>query len=223
MDDPTKIQAVTFDVGGTLIEPWPSVGHVYAEVAASHGIANLSPEELQSRFVTALCRRARSIHSAEEWAEIVDETFAGLVVEPPSKTFFPELYEHFAQAAAWRVYPDVEPALAALTGRGLKLGIISNWDNRLRPLLLALGLARNVETIVVSCEVAASKPAPAIFQTAAGQLGMPPQTILHVGDSFEMDVQGALTAGFQAVQIERNTKPLRAGQIGSLLELLRLV
>ena len=219
----TKIQAVTFDVGGTLIEPFPSVGNIYAEVAASHGIAHLSHQELQRRFVTAFHRRARAIHSAEEWAEIVDETFAGLVAEPPSKTFFPGLYERFAQAAAWRIYPDVELTLAALAGRGLKLGVISNWDGRLRPLLITLGLARSFETVVVSCEVSASKPAPAIFQKAAEQLHAPPDTILHVGDSFEMDVAGARAAGFQALQIERNAKPLHAGQIESLLDLLPLV
>jgi len=223
MRNPTGIQAVTFDVGGTLIEPWPSVGHVYAEVAANHGIANLSHDELQRRFVTAFHRRARSIHSAAECAEIVDETFVGLVVEPPSKTFFPELHERFAQANAWRIYPDVEPTLAALAGRGLKLGVVSNWDDRLRPLLITLGLARRFETIVVSCEVGASKPAPVIYKRAAEQLGVPPHAILHVGDSFEMDVQGARTTGFQALQIERNAKPLRAGQIESLLDLSRLV
>jgi len=223
MRDPTKIQAVTFDVGGTLIEPWPSVGHVYAEVAASHGIANLSAEELQRRFVTAFRRRARSTHSAEEWAEIVDETFAGLATELPRQTFFPELYERFAQAAAWRIYPDVEPTLAALAGRRLKLGVISNWDDRLRPLLNALGLTRSLGTIVVSYEVGASKPASAIFRKAAEQLGVPPHAILHVGDSFEMDVQGAQTAGLQAVQIVRKTKPTQPGQIASLGELLALI
>src|SRR6266542_419435 len=100
---PTGIQAVTFDVGGTLIEPWPSVGHIYAEVAASHGIANLSHDELQCRFVSAFHCGEHSPNTAAEWAEIVDETFAGLVAEPPSKTFFPGLYERFAQAAAWRI------------------------------------------------------------------------------------------------------------------------
>src|ERR1043166_6015605 len=217
------IQAVTFDVGGTLIEPWPSVGHIYAEVAASHGIADLSHEELQRRFVSVFHRRAHSPNTAEEWAEIVDETFAGLVAEPPSKTFFPDLYERFAQAAAWRIYPDVEPAFAALAARGLKLGVVSKWDDRLRPLLGALGLARRFETIVVSCEVNASKPAPAVFQKAAAQLHTPPGTILHVGDSFEMDVKGAHTAGFKALQIERNAKPLHVGQIESLLDVLHLV
>jgi len=32
------IRAISFDVGGTLIRPWPSVGHVYAEVAAQQGV-----------------------------------------------------------------------------------------------------------------------------------------------------------------------------------------
>ena len=123
----------------------------------------------------------------------------------------------------WRIYSDVESAFAALAGRGLKLGVVSNWDGRLRPLLITLGLARNFETIVVSCEVSASKPAPAIFQKAAEQLHTPPDTILHVGDSFEMDVAGARAAGFTALQIERNAKPLHAGQIESLLGLLPLV
>jgi putative hydrolase of the HAD superfamily len=223
MGDPTGIQAVTFDVGGTLIEPWPSVGHIYAEVAARHGIANLSSYELQRRFVAAFRRRARSIHSATEWAEIVDETFAGLVAEPPSRTFFPELYERFAQTGAWRIYPDVEPALAALAGRGLKLGVVSNWDDRLRPLLEALGLTRGLGIIVVSCEVGASKPSPAIFNEAAEQLGVPPHAILHVGDSFEMDVQGARAAGLKAVQIERQTHSAQTGQITSLGDLLLLV
>ncbi len=178
---------------------------------------------MQRRFVTAFRWRAHAIHSTEEWGEIVDETFAGLVAEPPSKAFFPDLYERFAQAAAWRIYPDVGPAFAALAGRGLKLGVVSNWDARLRPLLNTLGLTRHLEVMVVSCEVGASKPAPAIFQKAAEQLHVPTGTILHVGDSFEMDVAGARAAGFKARQIERNVKPIRAGQIESLLDLLPLV
>jgi len=223
MNDSTRIQAVTFDVGGTLIELWPSVGHVYAEVAASHGFPNLSHEELQRRFAAAFRRQARSIHSFGEWAEIVDETFAGLVVELPSRTFFPELYQRFAQAAAWRIYPDVEPTLAGLAKCGLKLGVVSNWDDRLRPLLKALGLDRNLETIVVSCEIGVSKPAPEMFRKAADQLGVSPHRILHVGDSFEMDVQGARAAGLKALQIERKSKPLHDGQIESLLDLLQMV
>ena len=46
------IQAVTFDVGGTLIECQPSVGHIYAEVAARHGY-RVSAAALNRRFKAA--------------------------------------------------------------------------------------------------------------------------------------------------------------------------
>ena len=44
------VEAITLDVGGTLIEPWPSVGHIYAEVAARN-VVQAEPVELTRRFV----------------------------------------------------------------------------------------------------------------------------------------------------------------------------
>ena len=104
MGNPGDIQAVTFDVGGTLIEPWPSVGHVYAEVAARHGAGQLDVDLLNRRFATAWKARPGFDHAVEDWSAIVDETFAGLIADIPSRTFFPDLYERFAQADAWRIY-----------------------------------------------------------------------------------------------------------------------
>ena len=40
----------------------------------------------------------------------------------------------------------------------MKLGVISNWDDRLRPLLQVLGLEERFDSIVISCEVGDSKP-----------------------------------------------------------------
>ncbi len=214
-----EIRAVTFDVGGTLIEAWPSVGHVYAEVAASHGIKNLSPEEMSRRFVTAFRACKPSPNGAAEWAAVVDDVFAGLTAEPPSRTFFPKLYERFAQADAWRIYDDVVPTLKALAARGIRLGVISNWDERLRPLLDGLKLAGRFETIVVSCEVGDGKPSPAIFQTAVKQLALPANAILHVGDNAEEDFAGAQAAGFQALLLSRKTEPVADSRIRRLTEL----
>src|ERR1700704_702865 len=81
------IQAVTFDVGGTLIKPWPSVGHVYAEVAARHGLEAASPEQLNRQFAEAWREFKNFNHGREEWAVLVDRTFAGVSEEPPSRTF----------------------------------------------------------------------------------------------------------------------------------------
>ena len=214
-----EIRAVTFDVGGTLIECWPSVGHIYAKTAAEHGFPGVSPSELNRKFTAAWRQLHDFRHTRAQWAVLVDATFGRLVRPPPSETFFPALYRRFAEAEAWQVFADVRPALRALRQRRLKLGIISNWDERLRPLLESLKLADCFEAITISCEADAPKPAPAIFRKAARALHLPPANILHVGDSLESDVHGARTAGFQALWLRRDRKNSRPGEIGSLCEL----
>ena len=206
-----RIRAVTFDVGGTLIEPWPSVGHIYAEVAARHGVRR-PPGELDARFAAAWHAQSRFGHTRQAWANLVDETFRGLARRPPSETFFDELYNRFSDPTAWRVFDDVQPALKTLAARGIKLGIISNWDDRLRPLLRCLGLARWFDTTVISCEVGYPKPAPPIFAQAAQRLGLPASAILHVGDSLENDVRGARAAGFEALHLRRRRQPKPLGR-----------
>lgn len=201
------IRAVTFDAGHTLIEPRESVGEVYATVAAQHGAADLPAGELERRFHAALHARGSAVSRREDWARIVDDTFAGLLTIPPSNTFFPELFERFGRAPAWRIYADVLPTLEMLAQRGARLGLISNWDDRLRPLLAELRLTKWFEVIVISCEVGCAKPAPGIFAAAAQAFGLPTAEILHVGDNWLADVAGARAAGFQAVQIARDLAP----------------
>jgi putative hydrolase of the HAD superfamily len=213
------IQAVTFDAGGTLIEPWPSVGHVYAKVAAECGVEGVPPEALNQQFKAAWRKFRNFNHSREEWAMLVDQTFAGFVQEPPSRTFFPELYACFARARAWRVFEDVLPALNALAALDLRLGVVSNWDDRLGPLLEQLGLSRFFEAIVISCDVGFAKPSPVIFEHTAKKLGVPENLILHVGDSVETDLAGARAAGCEAVLVERGRLGDGAGRIGSLGDL----
>ena len=175
------VEAITLDVGGTLIEPWPSVGHIYAEVAARNGV-QAEPEELTRRFVQAWQAQSAFQYTRADWAAVVDATFEGLGTQLPSQTFFGELYSHFAKAECWHVYEDVIPTLTALRQQGIRLAVISNWDDRLRPLLKSLELAHWFEVIHVSAEIGAHKPDARIFQTAAESLGIPPARILHVGD-----------------------------------------
>jgi len=216
----TEIRAVTFDVGGTLLQPWPSVGDVYAEVAARHGY-KIPPAVLNQRFANAWRELGNFNHARAEWAALVDRIFSGLC-EPPSKTFFPELYDRFGQPDAWKVFDDVAPALDELAARGIILAVISNWDERLRPLLDKLGLSKYFQTIVVSCEVGFTKPSPVIFEHAAKRLGLAPEVMLHVGDSLEHDVKGAAAAGFQTRWLDRGLKDATEGSIGTLWELCRV-
>jgi len=114
----------------------------------------------------------------------------------------------------------VLPTLEALGIRKMRLAVISNWDDRLRVLLESLAIAHQFEVIIVSAEVGHTKPLLEIFQTAAEALQLPPDGILHVGDSEKEDHQGALAAGFQSRWLCRDgTEPI-GHSITSLEDLL---
>jgi putative hydrolase of the HAD superfamily len=218
----SPIRAITFDVGGTLIACSPSVGHIYAQIAARHGCTRIAPAVLNRQFAAAWCKLTDFRHTRAQWAALVDATFGDLVQPPPSQSFLPALYDRFAEADAWRVYKDVLPALKALKAQGLKLGVISNWDERLRPLLHKLDLAHFFDSITVSCDLGAPKPSPDVFLEAARRLGLAPAEILHVGDSMEADVRGARAAGFHSVLLKRGSARAIAGTIQSLSSLLQV-
>ncbi|MBI3881424.1 MAG: HAD-IA family hydrolase [Verrucomicrobia bacterium] len=196
-----RIEAVTFDVGGTLIEPWPSVGHVYAEVAARFGV-RAEPGELARGFGAAWKARRGFDYSRTAWFELVRESFGELARQLPAE-FFPAVYQHFAEPEAWRVFEDVRPTLDSLAARGVKLAVISNWDERLDPLLKRLGLHACFEAVVVSCDAGHTKPSPAIFAHALRRLGVPASAALHVGDSTREDAEGARAVGMHAVLVDR--------------------
>lgn len=215
----SKIRAVTFDVGGTLLEPWPSVGAVYAAVAAEHGVVGVEPGQLTRAFVEAWRSRSAFDYQRESWYGLVRQAFGGVAVRLPA-AFFPAVYERFARAEVWRVYEDVGPALEALVLADVRLAVISNWDERLRPLLVALGLDRWFEVIVISQEVGFQKPSSVIFEQAYRSLGLAPGEILHVGDSVVEDLEGPRAVGMQSVRIQRSAGVsglgFEGGTIGSL-------
>jgi len=96
----------------------------------------------------------------------------------------------------------VEEPLRRWRARGIRLAVVSNFDQRLIGLLEALGLAELLETVVVSSAVGAAKPDPLPFQRALQQLQLPPEAVWHIGDSPE-DEAGARAAGLRCLLIRR--------------------
>jgi putative hydrolase of the HAD superfamily len=217
-----KIKAITFDVGGTMIHPWPSVGHVYASAAFKHNQSSLDASELNHRFIMAWRNRINFDYSYTAWGRLVDATFTGLLAKPPSETFFPDLYRAFAKPENWKLYTDVIPTLEELASREIPLAIISNWDERLRPLLSALKLSGYFQSMLISCEIYFLKPSNVIFDHALRSLGVPAESVLHVGDSVSEDVSGARATGLQAVLIDRlgTREPGRITSLGELVEMV---
>ena len=219
---PAAIQAVSFDVGGTLIEPWPSVGHIYAEVAERFGVRGASPERLTGQFLAAWTVRSDFDYSRSAWLALVEHSFAGLA-EPLPAGCFEAIYDQFAEPDAWRIFPDVLPALEGLAKRGVRCAAISNWDERLEPLLERLGLRRHFECVVASWSVRCPKPHAAIFRHALKQLNLPAEAVLHIGDSRREDFEGARAVGLSARLLRRGEMPKAGEQLSSLSQLLALV
>ncbi|WP_245681913.1 HAD family hydrolase [Actinomadura kijaniata] len=114
--------------------------------------------------------------------------------------------------AAWRLFPDVGPALAALRRAGTRLGVVTNGDPaQQRAKLERLGLDAALSCVVISGEVGAAKPDPEIFRIACARLGLPPERVTHVGDRLDVDALAAESAGLRGVWLDRSGRAAPPG------------
>jgi HAD superfamily hydrolase (TIGR01509 family) len=106
-------------------------------------------------------------------------------------------------ADAWEPYPDVEPMLADVQQRGVRIGVVSDWGSNLRGIVADLGLDRYFDFVLPSGAVGVAKPNPVFFRMALEAVGAEPADALMVGDSYRADVRGAWSAGMDAVWLDR--------------------
>jgi putative hydrolase of the HAD superfamily len=208
-------RAVFFDAGHTLLYAHPDLGTIYADVTASLG-ARLEPKAFVAAFgpafKAAVAEYASKPHASDAqdlamWRGITRGIYDA--VRPPGVAFeawFQALWRRFGEPEVWRLYDDVEETLRELRRRGLRLGIVSNWDSRLRGIAEGKGLLALVDVLVISAEAGVRKPDPGIFRAACGKLDVRPEDAIHVGDLADEDVAGARAAGLRAALIERDRR-----------------
>ena len=147
----------------------------------------------------------------EYWREIVYRTVAKVGGMDDPEPYFLELYDLFADPGVWKLDPAAREVLEESRRRGFRVGLVSNWDRRLRGLLDSLGLLSLFDGVAISCEAGVEKPHPAIFRAALEAMGVPAATpAVHIGDTYRDDVIGAARAGFRAVLIRRDGASLPA-------------
>jgi len=231
-------KAVFFDAGHTLLYAHPDLGTVYAEATATFGV-RLAPERYAETFVpvfketTQIYAQTSSASDAQDiamWRDITRRIYDRLpaLAEIAFDAWFEVLYRRFGEPEVWKFYDDVESSLTALRSRGLKIGIVSNWDTRLKSISDGLGLTRLVDFIVISAEVGVRKPDPKIFRLALEKAGVRPEEAIHVGDLPEEDAEGARRAGVRPVLIDRKRRitgafPAGVHVVSSLADLTELL
>jgi putative hydrolase of the HAD superfamily len=207
------IAGIVFDAVGTLIRPDPPVVAAYQDAARGQGV-DLELEDVRRRFQVHF--HADGVHSEQgplstdenterrRWRKIVEGVLPE--IRDPDRAF-EELWEHFSRPESWRCFPDVAPALHALKEMEISVCVGSNFDRRLRTVVLGLPeLSPWVDSLVISSEVGFRKPHTSFFRAACEHLGLPPIQVLCVGDDLENDVQGAIRAGMSAVLLDRGAQ-----------------
>jgi putative hydrolase of the HAD superfamily len=211
-------KAVTFDAGDTLFRLREPAAYTYVKIARRFG-CDLDPDRLDCAFRKAwksIGRLPDTVGPRPDdgrswWWELVQLTlnYANYEVEPFSR-FFDRVYPAFAEPGVWVLAADTEPVLHDLRKKGLRLGIISNFDRRLYKILGLLGIADYFEHVIVSSEVGADKPSPRIFREAGSRFGLQPIEMLHVGDDETADAYGAAAVGMPSLIIDHSRTTLSA-------------
>jgi putative hydrolase of the HAD superfamily len=221
-----SLKAIFFDAVGTLFYLNGTVGDHYALVGHDVGL-ELDARELECAFQAAwkkMPQRAAIDGPREDddkgwWRELVDlvlDQVAPSLSELDRDNFFEVAYEHFAEADVWQLYPEVPGVLEQLQPR-FQLGVLSNFDGRLRLILEHLGISTFFRHVFVSSELGADKPDPEIYRHALKFIDLKPNEVLHVGDDPKRDWEAASAAGLSTFRLDRRNNSLR-----NLLMILKL-
>jgi putative hydrolase of the HAD superfamily len=221
------IRSVFFDVVGTVLFPVPGALSIYAEVARRRGL-DLSMSDIRVRFIQSyniqeeIDRNAGWITSEDReqrrWRSIVDATLRG-VSDP--EDCFQELYSHFANPASWRLGDDAGRVIATLVGREIVVGLGSNYDSRLWPVLDGFPeLAPLRERTIISSVVKHRKPAVEFFRNVVRVAACEPGEVLFVGDDLANDYSGAIAAGLDARLLDETQRYSISNRIERLTDLI---
>jgi len=108
-------------------------------------------------------------------------------------------------------YPDAQPILAALRGRGVRTAILSNGEPKmLEEACDAGGIAPLLDAVISVEEAGVFKPDPRVYALPTTRLGLPAPRMAFVSSN-PWDAQAAALAGFQVFWCNRTGAPPEYG------------
>ncbi|HEV8652986.1 MAG TPA: HAD-IA family hydrolase [Actinomycetes bacterium] len=229
---PRPLAAVFLDAGDTLLAPAPSFEGRFIGVARVEGVE--LAEAAVAAAAAAAARRAvwptdwtDPATQREFWCGHYTDILGELRYQGDRAALADRMFEAFSDPAAYKLFDDARPALDALAARGLKLGVISNFEPWLATVLELEGVDHLFAATAISGVLGVAKPEPGIFLSALQQAGVEAGSAIHVGDHLDVDVTGARAVGMTGVLIDRYGRvpdpPPGVLRIKSLAELVDLV
>ena len=203
---PSKVNWVTFDVYGTLIDWEKGVIDAFEREARRDGFT-IDRVEVIGHFHDI----SREIEggSYELYAEVLRRTAVeiakriGWPLEPSRSGFLPDSVQR------WAPFKETNAQLRKFVS-GFETGLISNIDDKL------LGQTRrhiphDFDLVVTAQQVRSYKPDPAHFNECARRIGTKKGWV-HVASSYYHDVEPCIKAKIPVIWVNRNKEVLEASQ-----------
>ncbi|MEO3860268.1 HAD-IA family hydrolase [Acrocarpospora sp. B8E8] len=202
---PDTITTVLFDAAGTLFDLDPPMARLIADEVTAGGVPVTQAEIERAVSLVGTSEgwpddQSSASARVEAWSHFVGNVLrAAGQSHPEPRTIAQKILD----PTRYVLYPEARPVLDLLTAAGIRIAVVSNFDDLLYEILDATGITHYFRLIVTSYRFGAYKPDASIFQYALDQTGSLPHETLHVGDSPYSDIGGATAAGIHGVLVDR--------------------
>ena len=206
----TDYKAILFDVDDTLIHVYPPVHETFIR-AYRHlgfGIDDAKLKEAYQAAIEFYWQEGLKYSEEDErllWIRFNETILHHLGFEGDVRDYAEEAMRFFEENSSHRVFPDVEPTLAALRSQGHILGAITGRIHSTRPILERFGLMKYFDFYFAAGEVGLRKPEAAFYERALRLAGVKASEALLVGNDLT-DVEGARSVGITPVLIDRQNQ-----------------
>lgn len=197
-----SIEAVLFDLDGTLIDSEPVYVDSNREFLARYGVHydRERSESFVGRGTSEMLKDLEAMHP--------ESPLSALPLAEKTR-MIDEAYMAYAPGRV-KAFPGVEALARRLRDRGVPIAIASGSSpGVIRLMVESCGFEGLFGAVVAAAEVPRGKPAPDVFLEAASRLGVDPSRCLVLEDS-EFGVQAALAAGMACVALPSPGSPWRA-------------
>ena len=182
------VQAVAFDLDGTLVDSVPDLAAAANEMRAALGMSRLPEATVRSYVGDGIAVLVHRALTDDEHGQAELSLF-----ERGSEVFLRYYADHIADRT--RPYPETEAGLGLLKSLGIPLAVVTNKSDLLAiKLLKALKLEQYFSIVVGGDTLNVRKPSGEPLRHVAGVLGIQTQNMLMVGDS-RNDMLAAKDAG----------------------------